>query len=333
MAAFQFQPGKLVTFRDRDWVVLPSDDPDLVILKPMGGSDDEITAVYLPLQIPGDAIKEARFPNPTVEDIDDFQSAKMLFDATRLSFRNASGPFRCMGKLSFRPRAYQVVPLVMSLKQEVVRLLIADDVGIGKTIEALMILKEMIERAEIKRFAVICLPHLCEQWQQELKDKLDLDAEIIRSSTAASLDRKLPDDRSVFYHLPYQVISIDYIKSDKRRGIFLNDCPELVIVDEVHTCARPAGASSDSQQQRFHLLRDIARKKSQNLVLLTATPHSGKDLEFQSLLGLLNEEFESYSMDQLDQNKRKKIAHHFIQRKREQIVRWQRTNGIESTPF
>jgi len=327
------KPGNLVTFRERDWIVLPSMDEDIMMLKPIGGSEDEITGVYLPLQIPEDHIKKATFPDPDENDLADFQSAKMLFNAARLSFRNASGPFRCFGKLSFRPRSYQVVPLVKALEQDVVRLMIADDVGIGKTVEALMILKELMERGEVKRFAVICLPHLCEQWQQELKDKLDIEAEIIRSSTAASLDRKLPDDRSVFHHLPYQVISIDYIKSDKRRGIYLNDCPEFVIVDEAHTCAKPAGASSPSQQQRYHLLHDIARKEKQHLLLLTATPHSGKDEEFQSLLGLLMKEFETYNLAEIDQNKRKKIARHFIQRKRENIKRWIRKSGDEKTPF
>jgi superfamily II DNA or RNA helicase len=329
----ELKPGNLVTFRERDWIVMPSNDEDLMMLKPIGGSDDEITGVFLPLQIPDDEIVKATFPNPKANDLDDFQSAKMLFNAARLSFRNASGPFRCFGKLSFRPRSYQVVPLVKALELDVVRLLIADDVGIGKTVEALMILKELMERGEIKRFAVICLPHLCEQWQQELKDKLDIEAEIIRSSTAASLDRKLPDDRSVFHHMPYQVISIDYIKSDKRRGIFLADCPELVIVDEAHSCAKPAGASSPSQQQRFHLLHDIARNESRHLLLLTATPHSGKDEEFQSLLGLLVKEFESYQMSELDSSQRKKIARHFIQRKRENIRRWIRKSGDETTPF
>ena len=323
------QPGKLVRFRDREWIVLPSADPDLLMLKPIGGSEDEITGVYLPLKLANETIDEARFPDHVVDDLDDFQSAKLLFDATRLSFRNASGPFRCMGKLSFRPRSYQIVPLVMALKQDIVRLLIADDVGIGKTIEALLILKEMIERGDIKRFAVICLPHLCEQWQKELKDKLDIEAEIIRSSTAASLDRKLPDDRSVFYHTPYQVISIDYIKSDKRREIFLTDCPELVIVDEVHTCARPAGSKSASQQQRYFLLTKIAQKEQQHLVFLTATPHSGKDSEFQSILGLLNPELETFDLQDADQNKKKKIARHFILRKREKIKRWLE----EDTPF
>jgi superfamily II DNA or RNA helicase len=329
MSHTKYSPGKLVRFRNREWVVLPSNDPDLLMLKPLGGSEEESTAVYLPLQIPGDTVTDATFPDPTVDDLDDFQSAKLLYDATRLSFRNASGPFRCMGKLGFRPRAYQVVPLVMALKQDVVRLLIADDVGIGKTVEALMILKELMERGEIRRFAIICLPHLCEQWQSELKDKLDIDAEIIRSSTAASLDRKLPDDRSVFYHMPYQVISVDYIKSDKRKSIFLVDCPELVIVDEIHTCAKPAGASSDKQQQRYHLVHDIAKDESRHLVLLTATPHSGKDEEFLSILGLVNKEFGTYSFDQIDQTRRKKIARNFIQRKRDSIKRWLN----EDTPF
>ena len=234
-----------------------------------------------------------------------------------------------MGKLSFRPRAYQMVPLTMALKQEVVRLLIADDVGIGKTIEALVILKELLERGEITRFAVVCPPHLCEQWQQELKDKLDIEAAIIRSSTAATLDRKLPDDRSVFFHVPYQVISIDYIKSDKRRGIFLNDCPECVIVDEVHTCALPAGAKSKSQQQRHALLHDLAAHDHRHLVFLTATPHSGKDSEFISLLGLLHNEFRTYDFGAIQQTQRRRIARYFIQRKRENIRRWMK----QVTPF
>ena len=68
---------------------------------------------------------------------------------------------------------------------------------------------------------------------------------------------------------------------------------ELVIVDEVHTCARPTGAST-SQQQRYHLISRIARKPNQQMILLTATPHSGKPEEFHSLLGLLKDAAEKY---------------------------------------
>jgi hypothetical protein len=179
------QAGSLVRYRARRWIVMPSDDPALVKLRPLSGAEEEATAVLTSLRLPGEEIEADILPPPTLEDLGDFATARLLFDANRLSFRNANGPFRSMGKLSFRPRSYQVVPLVMALKQEVVRLLIADDVGIGKTVEALIILQELLERGEIQRFAIICPPHLCEQWQGELRDKLDLEAEIIRTSTAA----------------------------------------------------------------------------------------------------------------------------------------------------
>ncbi|MFA5297585.1 MAG: helicase-related protein [Lutibacter sp.] len=318
----QHQPGTLVHYRKRDWMVLPSDDTDILRIKPLGGSEEEETAVYLPITLLNEKITSAHFPEPESTEIGAFETARILFDASRLSFRNAAGPFRCMGKLSFRPRAYQLVPLVMALKQDIVRLMIADDVGIGKTIEALIILKELMERGEVKKFAVICPPHLCEQWQAELKDKLDIDAEIIRSSTASKLDRKYSGDRSVFYQIPFQVISIDYVKSDRRRGFFINDCPEFVIVDEAHTCALPEGATSKSQQQRYALLHDLAKDTHKNILLLTATPHSGKDDEFTSLLGLLKPEFGLLKFDNIDQNERRKLAKHFVQRKRDQIKRW-----------
>ena len=316
------KPGTLVNYRSRDWMVLPSADKDLLRIKPLGGTEEEETAVFLPLQLPGEEVRTASFPYPQPEEIGSFNTARLLYDAFRLSFRNAAGPFRCMGKLSFRPRSYQLVPLVMALKMDVIRLLIADDVGIGKTIEALIILKEMMERGEVRKFSVICPPHLCEQWEKELKDKLDIDAEIIRSSTVAKLDRQIPDDQSVFHHVKAQVISIDYIKSDRRRGIFLNDCPEFVIVDEAHTCTLPEGATSISQQQRHSLLHEIAKDEKRHLLLLTATPHSGKDSEFTSLLGLLKPEFKELDFENIDQNERRKLAKHFVQRKRENIIRW-----------
>ena len=106
---------------------------------------------------------DARFFPPSSADLGDISTARLLYDSARLAFRNGAGPFRALAKLSFRPRAYQIVPLIMALRQETVRLLVADDVGVGKTIEALLIVRELLERRTIRRFAVVCLPHLCEQ--------------------------------------------------------------------------------------------------------------------------------------------------------------------------
>lgn len=319
--AADLQPGTLVRLRNRDWVVMPSDDEKLLLIKPLGGTDEETTGIFLPLAFQDEIPQPSQFPTPTIEDLGNYSTAKLLYNAARLSFRNVSGPFRSMGRYSFRPRSYQVVPLIMSLRQDIIRLLIADDVGVGKTIEALMIVRELLDRGEIKRFAIVCLPHLCDQWQQELKDKFSIDAVIIRSSTAAQLDRKIRGDQPIFQAYPYQVISIDFIKSDKRRSLFLHYCPELVIVDEAHTCTRPAGASL-KQQQRYYLIHDIALKEKQHLILMTATPHSGKQQEFQSLLGLLNPEFEKLDIVKSDFEVRKEIAKHIVIRRRVDVQQW-----------
>lgn len=327
------KPGKLVKFRGRRCVVQPSSDSEVILLKPLGGSDDEMISVFEPVLQSFDKIEDDHFELPAKTDLDSFLTAKLLYDAARLSFRQVSGPFRCMGKLSFRPRSYQLVPLIMALKQPVTRLLIADDVGIGKTIEAILILRELLERGTIKSFAVLCPPHLCEQWQKELADKLDIDAVIIRSSTVAALERKIvgDDTLNVFNYYPYQVVSIDYVKNGSTKmPAFLKDVPDLVIVDEAHTCTKNVDVNKKSQsQQRYELLEKIASREQQHLVLLTATPHSGKDGEFKSLLGLVNPEFETYNFSDLTTSEKRKVSAHFIQRKRKNIEKWL----DEETPF
>ena len=324
-----FKAGSLVHARNRDWVILPSPQEDLVLLKPLGGSEEEITGIYLPLAFEGDSIESTNFPLPTAADIGDISSARLLYNACRFSFRSGAGPFRSLAKLSFRPRSYQMVPLIMALRQpSPIRLLIADDVGVGKTIEALLVLKELLERREIKRFAIVVLPHLCEQWQAELKDKFGIEAVIIRSNTQARLDREIHGDTSVYEYYPYQIISIDYIKSDVRRQVFIQECPEFIIVDEAHTCTN-AQAVGKAQQQRYRLIQDIAAKTDQHMVYLTATPHSGKSEQFQSLLGLIKPEFQDYDLTAATQNHRKNLSRYYIQRRRADVEKWMN----EETPF
>ncbi|MCP4687254.1 MAG: DEAD/DEAH box helicase [Desulfobacterales bacterium] len=325
----KYKPGSLVTARNRDWVVLPSHDENLVLLKPLGGSEEEITGIYLPLAFPGDAIRSTTFTPPSKRDLGDIASARLLYNAARLSFRDGAGPFRTLARLSFRPRSYQMVPLIMALKQKgPVRLLIADDVGVGKTIEALLILKELLERREIKRFAVIAPPHLCEQWRAELRDKFGVEAVVIRSNTQARLDREIPGDASVFHHYSHQVISIDYIKSDQRRQLFVQECPEFVIVDEAHACIAAAGAGA-ARHQRHRLIRDIAAKPGRSMVYLTATPHSGKAEQFNALLGLIRPEFQSLDPANATPGQRKKLAAYYAQRRRADVAKWMN----ETTPF
>lgn len=315
----RFSTGSLVKFRDRPWVVQQSGDDDVVMLKPLGGTEKETTGLYRPLY--GDQLEllPYDFKKPDENDLTRGypDSDKLLYNACRMSFRDIAGPFQCLGRLSFKPRPYQMVPLILALKQKQIRLLIGDDVGIGKTLESLLIAKEMLDRKEIERFSVLCLPHLCEQWQNEIKDKFGLDAVIVRGSTVSGLEKKLRNGQNVFRSYPFQVISIDYIKQDSHRQIFLDHCPEMVIVDEAHTCARPKGTNK-SQQLRYNLLNHLA-KTGRHIVMLTATPHSGQEEEFQSLIGLLNPKFETLKLSESTPAQREELSHYFVQRRRADI--------------
>ena len=142
----------------------------------------------------------------------------------------------------------------MALRLPVVRLLIADDVGIGKTIEAGLILREFMDRGEVDRFAVLCPPHLVEQWTGELKQKFDLDATAVTASSAARLERGLPASQTLFDAYPHTVVSLDYIKAERRRESFARACPPFVIVDEAHACV----GTHEGRHQRFELLRRLS---------------------------------------------------------------------------
>jgi SNF2 family DNA or RNA helicase len=172
-----------------------------------------------------DALRQRQMPS-----LDRFRTDITAVTESSKSFREKLEEL--IEELAAHPAAVQIKTLPLS---EATRLLIADDVGIGKTIEALLIIKELLERRIIKRFAVVCLPHLCDQWQREIREKIGMDAVIIRSSTQARLDREIVGDTSVYQYYPFQIISIDYIKSDTRRAVFIEEAPEMVVVDEAHT--------------------------------------------------------------------------------------------------
>ena len=314
-----FSAGSLVRARGRDWVVLPESGADLVMVRPLGGSDEEITGILTDLE----KVAPAGFalPDPR-EHLGDAIAARLLRDALRLGFRSSAGPFRSVGRIAVQPRPYQLVPLLMALRLDPVRLLIADDVGVGKTIEASLIARELLECGDARKLAVLCPPHLAEQWQLELESKFHIEAELVLSSTAARLERNLDVGQSLFEVFDHFVVSLDFIKSDRRRDDFIRACPELVIVDEAHTCAA-ADRAGRTRHQRHSLVSDLAKDPGRHLILVTATPHSGKDESFRSLLGLLDDDFK-HMPDNLagetNRHHRTRLARHLVQRRRADIA-------------
>ena len=321
--------GSLVSVRGRDWVVLPAPEEHVVRLRPLTGTEEDAIGVYLPLE----RLSPSQFPAPIPENAGDVAGGILLLDTARLALRDGAAPFRSLGRLSVTPRPYQFVPLIMALRQNRVRLLIADDVGVGKTIEAGMIARELLDRGLAKRLGVICPAHLCDQWEAELREKFGIEAAGIQPSRYARLERDLPrQDVSVFRHHRHLVASIDFIKNKNGplREAFIQNAPDLIIVDEAHACARPRSDSGKVEQQRYEFLNDLMlADPNRQLLLVTATPHSGIEESFRSLLGLLDPAFDPGFGVQGAPLDRDALIPYVIQRRRTDLQRW---HGSD-TPF
>ena len=325
----RFTVGSLVRDRGREWVVLPESysdaDPDLLVLRPLGATDAETAGILPALE----EVIPATFAPPDPTQPGDARSAALLRDALRLGFRSSAGPFRSFGQISVDPRPYQLVPLLMALKQDTVRLLVADDVGIGKTIESALIAAELLAQGTAQRLAVLSPPHLAEQWQSELATKFHIDAVPVLASTARRLERGLRIGESLFERYDNVIVSTDFIKAERHRDDFIRVCPDLVIVDEAHGFAL---GNDRGRQLRNELLTKLASDPDRHIILVTATPHSGNEEAFRSLLALLDPALRDLPDDMSGEHNRRhreRLARHLVQRRRGDIE----TYLDEDTPF
>ncbi|WP_214323068.1 helicase-related protein [Nonomuraea sediminis] len=319
-----YTAGSLVAARGREWVV-QSADADFLLARPLNGDTDFEACLF------ADEVSAATFPPPRPDQVGDSVAAGMLRTALRIGFTSSAGPFRALASIAVEPRQYQLVPMLLALRMPTVRLLIGDDVGIGKTVESALIAKELLERGEASGLTVLCSPALAEQWQAELRDKFGIEATLVLPSTAGRLERALRIDESIFQRHRYTVVSTDFIKSDRRYQQFVRTCRDLVIVDEAHTCVS-AGSASRQGQLRYRLLQELAADPHRHLILVTATPHSGKEDAFRDLIGLLDPELRDVDLDSA--KGRERLARNFVQRRRVDIRRYlQGTSYQQDTPF
>ena len=306
-----FPIGSIVTARSREWIVQPGSTSDLLHLRPLAGSDKDDCSLVPDLEpVPPSS---SAFGLPDFTRPGDAAQAALLRDALQMKLRNGAGPFRSFANLAVEPRAYQFVPLLMALRLPVVRLLVADDVGLGKTVEAGLVLREFLDRGEIDRAAVLCPPHLVDQWVSELDARFHISATALTSRSAEALERNLAIGETVFSRHPFLVISLDYIKTERHRGAFIAGAPSFLIVDEAHACT----TAGTGRQYRWQLLNRLASDPARHLLLLTGTPHSGDTDAFYNLLSLLKPEFAELSGARAnDKSLREDLSRHFVQRRR-----------------
>ncbi|MBK7923167.1 MAG: DNA helicase [Gemmatimonadetes bacterium] len=189
---------------------------------------------------------------------------------------------------------YQLVPLLKALRMPRVTLLLADDVGLGKTIEAGLILTELLLRRRVRRVLVLCPASLRLQWQQELRDKFCLAFDVVDRPATHALQRRLGLDANPWRTFSRVITSYDYLKQPDVFERFVaasrvrDDAPslpwDLLIVDEAHNLApAPFGVDSDVATMLQRLV-----PLTEHRLFLSATPHNGYTRSFTGLLETLD---------------------------------------------
>ena len=187
-----------------------------------------------------------------------------------------------------RIAAYQLVPVLRALQMARPRLMLADDVGLGKTVEAGLVLAELIARRRAHRILIVSpAGPLLRQWQEEMRERFGLRFRVLDSDALKAIRRGSEFGANPFDHVALGLISIDFAKQETVLQELDRSHFDVVIIDEAHHCASLGGVG-DAEDSRRRRLAEVLARKSDALLLLTATPHDGYDPHFASLIELLD---------------------------------------------
>src|SRR5215469_16305626 len=209
---------------------------------------------------------------------------KLVAEALRIRMAGRFDPMLAVHTSDLEPLPHQIEAVYGELLERTpLRFLLADDPGAGKTIMAGLYAKELMLRGDLERCLVVAPASLVDQWQEELSDKFGLRFEL--------LTRQLADaaiDGSVFERFPLLIARMDQLsRSDELRAQLEQSDWDLVVVDEAHRMSAHYFGAELHTTKRYQL-GQLLGQHTRHLLLMTATPHSGREEDFQLFMALLD---------------------------------------------
>jgi superfamily II DNA or RNA helicase len=301
--------GQLVEVRKRQWIVADVNTSQLpnsrnkkqhyVKLSSIDedGLGEELEVIW---EIePGAHIIE-KSGLPKITGFDDANKLDAFLDAVR--WGAATNADRGFLQAPFRSGVsiedFQLDPLVRAINMARVNLLIADDVGLGKTIEAGLVIQELLLRHRVRTVLIICPASLQLKWQDEMQEKFGLEFKIVNTDYIKHLRRERGIHANPWTSFPRLIVSQDWIKSGEGLRLLREAIPtkatyprkfDMMVIDEAHNIAPSASANYAVASQRTKIIREIA-PHFQHKLFLTATPHNGYTESFTSLLEILDDQ-------------------------------------------
>lgn len=179
---------------------------------------------------------------------------------------------------------YQLEPAQISLRRPRQRILIADTVGLGKTLEAGILMSELIVRGKGKRILVVTVKSMMTQFQKEMWNRFTIPLVRLDSKKIHDIRAKLPSNYNPFFYYDKTIVSIDTLKRDiEYRTHIENAYWDIIVIDEAQNVAE----RGDHQAQRARLANLLA-ERSDTMIMLSATPHDGRARSFASLMNMLD---------------------------------------------
>lgn len=285
IAGTRYHSGQRIRVRDRIWEIdaAPSEveTTQVLILRDVQERSRTIEIIAEIESI------EVLPPSALPKAVASFARWRDLHAAIACTMKPAPDVLGGFDQAKMRTEDYQLVPVIRAFDRPLQRILIADDVGLGKTVEAILILLELHARARADRVLIVCPAGLQDQWKDELLDKAGLEFEIYDSTRVLEVRQQSRVGQNPWTARRRVITSVDYVKrADVKRA--LRDVPwDLVIADEAHYLSETSSEGRAYRTERSRFAKFIA-DRTDSLILLTATPHNGDPRSLYSLVELLD---------------------------------------------